>query len=142
MLSVTPLARVAPSGIILSLFVNIVLSAKFGILSLYPNTEVYDQAVAKGLIKDGKWNEWAMDPLKTKLIVEHWHEFVPMEKLVELQKKAYRIFYFRPSVIWRQLKQIRSFYEIKVKIRGAISVLGINFGETFKFKTDNQVQIK
>ena len=83
-----------------------------------------------------------MDPLKTKLKVEHWHEFVPMEKLVELQKKAYRIFYFRPSVIWRQLKQIRSFYEIKVKIRGAISVLGINFGETFKFKTDNQVQIK
>ena len=66
--------------------------AQFGILSLYPNTEVYDQAVAKGLIKDGKWNEWAMDPLKTKLKVEHWHEFVAMEKLVELQKKAYRIF--------------------------------------------------
>ena len=35
MLSVTPLARVAPSGIILSLFVNIVLSDKLGMLSLY-----------------------------------------------------------------------------------------------------------
>ena len=101
--------------------------AQFGILSLFPNTEVYDQAVAKGLIEDGKWNEWAMDPLNRKLKVEHWHEYVSMEKLIELQKKAYRIFYFRPSVIWKQAKQIRSFYEIKAKIKGALSVLGINF---------------
>jgi radical SAM superfamily enzyme YgiQ (UPF0313 family) len=101
--------------------------AQFGILSLFPNTEVYDQAVAKGLIEDGKWNEWARDPLNTKLKVEHWHEYVPMTQLVALQKKAYRIFYFRPSVIWRQIKQIRSFYEIKIKIKGALSVLGINF---------------
>ena len=68
-----------------------------------------------------------MDPLNTKLKVEHWHEFVSMEKLVELQKKAYRIFYFRPSAIWRQIKQIRSFYEVKIKIRGALSVLGLKF---------------
>ena len=34
-LSVTPLASVAPLGKILSLFVNILLSAKFGTLSLY-----------------------------------------------------------------------------------------------------------
>ena len=101
--------------------------AQFGILSLLPNTEVYDQAVAKGLIEDGKWNEWAIDPLNRKLKVEHWHEYVSMEKLIELQKKAYRIFYFRPSVIWKQAKQIRSFYEIRVKIRGVLSVLGINF---------------
>ena len=112
---------------------------------MFPNTEVYDQAVAKGLIEDGKWNEWAMDPLNVKLKVEHWHEFVPMEKLVELQKKAYRIFYFRPSAIWRQIKQIRSFYEIKVKIKGALSVLGLNFDfGVFKskpFKPDHQVPI-
>ena len=33
--------------------------AQFSILALYPNTEIYDQAVAKGLIKDGTWSEWA-----------------------------------------------------------------------------------
>ncbi len=118
--------------------------AQFSILSLYPNTEVYDQAVAKNLIKDGKWNEWARDPLNVKLKVEHWHEHVPMEKLVELQKKAYRIFYFRPSAIWRQIKQIRSFYEVKVKIRGALSVLAFDFGVFRKskpLKPDYQVPI-
>ena len=118
--------------------------AQFAILSLYPNTEVYDQAVAKGLIKDGKWNEWAMDPLNTKLKVDHWLEHVSMEQLVELQKKAYRIFYFRPSAIWRQLKQIKSFYEVKVKFKGALSVLGMNFGsiKSKPLKPDHQVPIK
>jgi radical SAM superfamily enzyme YgiQ (UPF0313 family) len=120
--------------------------AQIAILSLYPNTEVYDQAVAKGLIKDGKWNEWAKDPLNTKLKVEHWHEYLSMEQLLELQKKAYRTFYFRPSVIWRQIKQIRSIYEIKVKIKAALSILNFKFDfGIFKsklLKPDHEVPIR
>ena len=101
--------------------------AQFSILSLYPNTEVYDQAVAKGLIKDGKWNEWARDPLNAKLKVEHWHEFVSYDELLELQKKAYRIFYLRPTSIWNMIKQLRSFDEFKIKVKAALDILGINF---------------
>jgi len=100
--------------------------AQFSILSLYPNTEVYDQAVAKGLIVDGKWNEWARDPLNAKLKVEHWHEFVSREQLVELQKKAYRMFYLRPSSIWNMMKQLKSFDEFKIKVKAALDILGIN----------------
>jgi radical SAM superfamily enzyme YgiQ (UPF0313 family) len=99
--------------------------AQFSILSLFPNTEVYDQAVTKGLIKDGKWNEWARDPLNAKLKVEHWHEFVSWEQLIELQKKAYRTFYFRPSSIWRMIKNLRSFDEFKIKAKAALDVLGL-----------------
>jgi len=101
--------------------------AQFSILSLYPNTEVYDQAVAKGLIKDGKWNEWAKNPLNAKLKVEHWHEFVSYDQLVELQKKAYRIFYLRPTSIWNMIKRLRSFDEFKIKAKAALDILGINF---------------
>ena len=32
--------------------------AQFGILSLYPNTQIYDQAVEKNLIEKDKWNKW------------------------------------------------------------------------------------
>ena len=120
--------------------------AQFGILSLFPNTEVYDQAVAKGLVKDGQWNEWARDPLNAKLKVGHWNEYVSMEELVKLQKKAYRIFYFSPPVIWGQIKQIKSFHEFKTKIIGALNVLGINFKKLSIFKSklsklDNQASI-
>ena len=83
--------------------------------------------MAKGLIVDGKWNEWARDPLNAKLKVEHWHEFVSREQLVELQKKAYRMFYLRPSSIWNMMKQLRSFDEFKIKAKAALDILGINF---------------
>ena len=69
-----------------------------------------------------------------------------MEQLIELQKKAYRTFYFRPSVIWRQIKQIRSIYEIKVKIKAALGILNFKFDfGIFKsklLKPDHEVRIR
>jgi radical SAM superfamily enzyme YgiQ (UPF0313 family) len=124
--------------------------AQFSILTLYPDTEVHDQAVAKGLIEDGKWNKWAEDPVNTKLKIDHWHEHLSREELVELQKKAYRTFYFRPSSILRMIKSLRSFEEFKIKARGALDVLSIGFianifnFNLFKFKlfkSDNQAPI-
>jgi radical SAM superfamily enzyme YgiQ (UPF0313 family) len=101
--------------------------AQFSILALYPNTEIYDQAVAKGLIKDGTWSEWAMDPVSRKLKVEHWLEYLTYEQLLELQKKAYRTFYLRPISIWRMIKGLRSLDELWIKIKGGFNVLGIKF---------------
>jgi radical SAM superfamily enzyme YgiQ (UPF0313 family) len=119
--------------------------AQFGVLNLYPNTEVYDQAVAKGLIEDGKWNEWARDPLNTKLKVEHWLEYLTYEQLLELQKKAYRIFYLRPTSIWNMIKQLRSFDELWIKIKGGLDVLGIKFNlsvlKNKLFKSNNKAPI-
>ena len=119
--------------------------AQFSILNLYPNTEVYDQAVAKGLIKDGKWNEWARDPLNSKIKVDHWDEFVTWGQLLELQKKAYRIFYLRPTSIWNMIKQLRSFDELWIKIKGGLDVLGIKFNlsvlKNKLFKSNNKAPI-
>ena len=117
--------------------------AQFSILALYPNTEVYDQAIAKGLIEDGKWNEWARDPLNAKLKVEFWNEYVTKKELIELQKKAYRIFYLRPSSIWSMIKQLRSLDEFKIKAKAALDILGINFNflKSKSSKLDNQAPI-
>ena len=99
--------------------------AQFGILSLYPNTEVYDQAVEKGLIEGGKWNKWALDPVNTELVVDHWNEFISTQDLVRIQKSVYKKFYFRPSVVFKELLRLRSFHELKTKFIGAIKVFGI-----------------
>jgi radical SAM superfamily enzyme YgiQ (UPF0313 family) len=119
--------------------------AQFSILNLYPNTEVHDQAVAKGLTKDGKWNEWARDPLNSKIKVDHWDEFVTWGQLLELQKKAYRIFYLRPTSIWNMIKQLRSFDELWIKIKGGLDVLGIKFNlsvlKNKLFKSNNKAPI-
>ncbi len=99
--------------------------AQFGILSLYPNTEVFDQAVAKGLIDGNKWNEWALDPINKDLVVDHWNEYITTKDLVRLQKTAYKKFYFRPSVILKEMFRVRSFHQFKTKLIGAIKVLEI-----------------
>jgi len=115
--------------------------AQFSILLLHPNTEIFDQAVEKNITENDKWSKWAMDPLKTPLIVDHWDEHLTLEQLVELQKKAYRIFYFRLSNIISQVKRIRSFYQIKGKTVAMLKILGIDFG-TFKFKSKFERQIE
>ena len=115
--------------------------AQFSILSLYPNTQIFDQAAEKGLIDKDKWSKWAMDPLKTPLIVDHWDEHLTMEQLIALQKKAYRLFYFRLSNIWDQVKRIRSFHQIKVKTIAMLTVMGIDWG-IFKFNSKSESQIK
>ena len=98
--------------------------AQFGVLSLYPNTEVYDQAVEKGLIEDGdRWHKWASNPTPD-FEVDHWNEFVSPKELVDIQKWSYRKFYFRPKAVARSVFQTRSFYEFKTKAKGALKVLG------------------
>ncbi len=96
--------------------------AQFNIMTLYPHTEAYNQAVAKGLIQDGRWQAFALNPTKD-FQVDHWEEFVPMDRLVKLHKLAYRKFYFRPKYIMRSAVKTRSPYEFFTKFRGALKIL-------------------
>lgn len=96
--------------------------AQFNIMTLYPHTEAYNQAVAKGLIVDGRWQEFSLNPTKD-FKVDHWEEFVPMEKLVKLHKQAYKKFYFRPKYIMRSAIKTRSPFEFISKFRGALKIL-------------------
>ena len=82
-----------------------------------------NQAVEKGLINGNKWNEWALDPTNQELVVDHWNEYITTMDLVKLQKTAYKKFYFRPSVILKELSRVRSFHQLKTKFFGAIKVL-------------------
>lgn len=96
--------------------------AQFNIMTLYPHTEAYDQAVAKGLIKDGRWQEFAMNPTKD-FRVDHWEEYIPMDQLVKLHKLAYKKFYFRPKYIMRSALKTKTPFEFISKFRGALKIL-------------------
>ncbi len=96
--------------------------AQFNIMTLYPHTEAYNQAVAKGLIEDGRWQAFALNPTRD-FQVDHWEEFVPMERLVKLHKLAYRKFYFRTKYIVRSAMKTKTPYEFVTKFRGALKIL-------------------
>jgi radical SAM superfamily enzyme YgiQ (UPF0313 family) len=99
--------------------------AQVSVLKLYPNTEIYDQAVAKGVINPGRWQEFVRRPTKG-FVVDHWEEFMDLRTLVRLQKQAYRRFYFRPQYVMRSIAKTRSLYEFVSKARGALKLVPRN----------------
>lgn len=97
---------------------------QINILSLYPHTEVYRQAVAKGLVEPGRWEKWALNPTEG-FIVDHWEEHIPFQRLLALQKSGYRNYYLRPANVFKQVVSTRSWYEFKVKARGVLQILNL-----------------
>jgi anaerobic magnesium-protoporphyrin IX monomethyl ester cyclase len=93
------------------------------ILTLYPNTEIYDQALAKGLIEENRWRDFSLDP-KPGFTVDHWEEHMSVHELVKLQRKVYHRFYFRPSYILKSFLKTRTLYEFKAKLLGMLTLLG------------------
>lgn len=95
--------------------------AQFSILSLFPNTELFGDAVRKGLIQPERWHEYAKAP-KSDFYVDHWEEFIPMSELLKLQRESYRRFYLRPQYIWRSLINTCSWSEFNSKVQGALKL--------------------
>jgi len=91
--------------------------AQFSILSLYPNTQVYDEAIAKGMIDGTRWKEFCLKPYKD-MTVDHWSEHMPVEELAELHKACYKKFYLRPRFMLRSILETRSISEFKIKASG------------------------
>lgn len=96
--------------------------AQIAILCLYPNTELYNQAIKKGLIKKDKWEEFSLNPTRD-FTVDHWDEFLSDKELMGLQKKAYKEFYLRPSYILKNIFSTKSFYEFTAKVKGLIKCI-------------------
>jgi anaerobic magnesium-protoporphyrin IX monomethyl ester cyclase len=96
--------------------------AQFSVLSLFPNTELFADAVSRGLIDPTRWNRFAGEPLPD-FYVDHWEEFIPLSELLNLQRESYRRFYLRPRYIWRSMIATASFHEFTSKLQGALKLL-------------------
>lgn len=95
--------------------------AQVSILSLFPNTELFEDAVSKGLANPARWIEFCRLPHKS-FYIDHWDEHLSMAELLNLQKEAYRRFYLRPRYIWRSLLATASWHEFKAKLLGAMKL--------------------
>lgn len=96
--------------------------AQFSILSLFPNTEIFAEAVHKGLIEPDRWKAFARNPLP-HFFVDHWEEHLTMRELLRLQQEAYRRFYMRPRYVWRSLIATASIHEFTSKLQGALKLI-------------------
>lgn len=96
--------------------------AQFSVLSLYPNTELYGQAVNNGVINPERWLDFVSVPYPG-FQMDHWEEFLPASELLMLQRESYRRYYLRPRYIWRSLIHTCSWHEFTSKLGGLAKLL-------------------
>jgi radical SAM superfamily enzyme YgiQ (UPF0313 family) len=94
------------------------------ILTPFPGTQVYEDALERGIIDRDVWREFAANPT-AEFTPPHWGEHFTREELSALLIKGYRSFYLRPFYIMRRLAKLRSYGELKRKARAGLKVLGM-----------------
>ncbi len=95
--------------------------AQISILTLYPNTELFETARQKGLVNMRRWRLFLTESTP-KFDLDHWEEFLSIGDLVKLQKDAYRRFYIRPSYIAKSIINTATPYEFNAKLKGLIKL--------------------
>jgi len=94
----------------------------FGVLTPYPNTEIYEEGVRRGIIDPEIWEEFVTNPTPD-FRPSPWTEYFTMEDLEKYLDEAYKKFYGRPGYIVKRLLEIRSPGELWRKIKAGINVL-------------------
>ena len=96
----------------------------FSITTPFPATALYYLALEEGIIKKDVWKEFAENPMSAAKTFRAplWEENLKKEELFELLTYAYKNFYKRPSYILKKLFKIRSFDELKRKVRAGLKV--------------------
>lgn len=98
---------------------------QFSILMLWDDTELYQEALKQGVIEASAWANFIKNPIP-HFMIPAWEEHLSREEQSELLRRAYRKFYIRPKVFYRQFLQVLdvgSWTTFKVKVRGFILML-------------------
>jgi anaerobic magnesium-protoporphyrin IX monomethyl ester cyclase len=84
--------------------------AQFSILSPYKGTKLYDEAKAKGWYQEVEANNpFDKDQKRPVLLSENWSG----DSLKEILRLAHKSFYFRTGYIFRRLRGIRGFHQMR-----------------------------
>ena len=88
--------------------------AHISIFTPYPGTEIYQQALDSDIYSFDYWREFALNPV-ADFSPKYWNEKFTDEELFIILKKAYSMFYKRPSYIFNRLIKVRSPSELMRK---------------------------
>ncbi|MFH0852540.1 MAG: radical SAM protein [bacterium] len=96
--------------------------AHITILTPYPGTLIYKQALEQGVIKNDYWLEFARNP-ENPPETRYWEKELSKEELFKLLNKFYKDFYGRPSFIIKQIFKIRSFDDFMKRAKAGLKIL-------------------
>lgn len=95
--------------------------AQFSLTTPYPGTDLYREALVKGIIKSDVWSGFAKDP-KNDFIPPLWEENLSREELIDLLSLAYKKFYLSTGFVIRELFKIGSVKELATKMKAGLKL--------------------
>ena len=98
--------------------------AQFNILLPYAGTESYKQGVERKIIPADWWSNYIKNP-EPNAYIPIWDEHLSRRELSELLKMSYQKFYFSPQKMVARVLEIRSFSELKMKMLGFLTIIGL-----------------
>ena len=101
--------------------------AHITIMTPFPATQLYYDALEKGLYETDHWAEFARSP-EADFRPRFWEEHFSTDELRELCELFYRRFYGRPKFMLRRLAQIRSFGELRRNLRAGYKLFTTRMG--------------
>jgi len=95
--------------------------AQFPVLTPFPGSEVYEDLKARDLLIGTNWGDYNTFIPNANPTFKHPN--FTWEEILEVKRKAYKSFYFRPGYAFGRIKQIRSFSDIKRLFKMAAAFL-------------------
>ena len=87
----------------------------------YPGTEYYRWCEENGCLVPKDWTEWVDENLEQRTIIDL--PGLPMDEINELVDLGLKSFYLRPGQMFRMVKEIRSWADVKAKFHGLKSFI-------------------
>lgn len=97
--------------------------AVFAVLIPYPGTELYERALADGTIPTDFWAQYARQPQPDFRVPHLCEQHLSRETLIALKDQALRAYYLRPRRLWRELRGLRSWREVRCKAGMAMNIV-------------------
>jgi len=95
-------------------------TATFHITIPFPNTEYWKIVKKEGEIYPKNYRDYIA---YGNVIFKHGE--LNEKTLLEMQKRAYREFYFRPKIFYRALKNVKDFKKLRIYANAAVAFLGV-----------------
>lgn len=90
---------------------------QFSITTPYPGTELYERVARKRCLSE-EWDKYVYADLKSADYPAFETKTLRREDMKEWNKKAYASFYLRWSYLWKRMKKMTSWGELKTNITG------------------------
>jgi len=97
---------------------------QFSITTPYPGTELYEWFAKEGRLS-GEWDKYVYADFKSADYLAFETKTLSGEELKGWNRKAYASFYLRWSYLWKRMKKMTSFGELKTNITGLRMVIDL-----------------